>query len=132
MKSTRTARKPLSLSCCVRGSVSARIECIRHGVPGVAEAESLAPLCAAAEQGVLTGILLLQEAWQPPLKETELFLRELRRVTGERIPLTILLVGKPAAETVLTPVDPEPMRIWGQKLDALGDPCLEVLPLVQP
>ncbi len=111
---------------------SARIECIRHGVPGVAEAESLAPICAAAEQGVLTGILLLQEAWQPPLKETELFLRELRRVTGERIPLTILLVGKPAAETVLTPVDPEPMRIWVQKLDALSDPCLEVLPLVQP
>ena len=110
----------------------ARFECLRYGVPGTGEAESLAPLGTAAEQGRLAGILLLQEAWQPPLKETELFLRELRQVTGERTPLTIFLVGKPSAETVLTPVDPEQMRIWGQKLDALGDPCLEVLPLVQP
>ena len=132
MKSTRTARKPLSLSCCVRGSVLPASNASGTVFPVGRGGRVLAPICAAAEQGVLTGILLLQEAWQPPLKETELFLRELRRVTGERIPLTILLVGKPAAETVLTPVDPEPMRIWVQKLDALGDPCLEVLPLVQP
>ena len=114
------------------GLEPARIECVRHGVPGMAEAESLAPLGAAADQGVLAGVLLLQEAWQPPLKETELFLRALRRLTGDGTPLTILLIGRPTAETVLTSVDPEPLRIWSQKMRALGDPWLEVHSLVQP
>lgn len=110
----------------------AYIECIRYGVPGVEEAESLTPLGTAAVQGHLTGVVLLQEAWQPPLKETELFLRELRRLTGETMPLTILLIGRPIAETILTPVEPEQLRIWRLKMQALGDPCLEVQPLVRP
>jgi len=109
----------------------AHIECLRYGVPGVAEAESLAPLGAAAVQGRLTGVMLLQEAWQPPLKETESFLRELRRLTGETMPLTILLIGKPIAVTILTPVEPEQLRIWRLKMQAIGDPCLEVQPLVR-
>jgi hypothetical protein len=76
--------------------------------------------------------MLLQEAWQPPLKETESFLRELRRLTGETMPLTILLIGKPIAVTILTPVEPEQLRIWRLKMQAIGDPCLEVQPLVRP
>jgi hypothetical protein len=114
------------------GLESARIECIRHGLPGIPEDESLAPLGAAADQGELAGVLLLQEAWQPPLKETELFLRQLRRLIGDETPLTILLIGRPTAETVLTPVDPEPLMIWSQKMRVLGDPWLEVHSLVQP
>jgi hypothetical protein len=110
----------------------ARFECLRYGVPGTGEMENLAPLGTAAEQGRLAGILLLQEAWQPPLKETELFLRELRQLAGERTPLTIFLIGKPSAQTVLTPVAPEQLQIWRQKMQALGDPWLEVQPLVQP
>ena len=110
----------------------ARFECLRYGVPGTGEGENLAPLGTAADQGRLAGILLLQEAWQPPLKETELFLRELRQLAGERTPLTIFLIGKPSAQTVLTPVDPEQLQIWRQKMQALGDPWLEVQPLVQP
>jgi hypothetical protein len=110
----------------------ARFACLRYGVPGMDEMESLAPLRTAVEQGGLAGIVLLQEAWQPPLKETELFLRGLRRLAGERTPLTIFLIGKPSAQTMLTPVDPEQLRIWRQKMTAQGDPWLEVHPLVQP
>jgi hypothetical protein len=53
-------------------------------------------------------------------------------LTGERTPLSILLIGKPSAQTVLTPVDPEQLQIWRQKMQALSDPWLEVQPLVQP
>jgi hypothetical protein len=111
---------------------SARIAWIRHGIPGVTEAESLAPVGAAVAEGALAGVLLLHEAWQPPLKETELFLRHLRRLIGERTPLIILLIGRPTGQTVLTPVDPEPLHVWTQKMQALGDPWLKVRPLVQP
>jgi hypothetical protein len=113
------------------GLEPARFAYIRHGVPGMAEAESLAPLRAAAAQGMLAGILLLQEAWQPPLKETERALRGLRRLAGEGIPLTILLIGRPTGHAVLTSVDPEHLRIWRQKMQALSDSCLQVEPLVQ-
>jgi hypothetical protein len=109
-----------------------RIEWIRHGQPGVPLTESLLPLRGAVEQGQLGSVLLLQEAWQPPLRESEQLLRELRRIAGAHTPLTILLIGKPTPQTMLTPVDPEQLRIWRQKMRALGDPSLDVQPLVQP
>lgn len=109
-----------------------QVEWVRYGIPGASEEESLAPLAATAAQGQLAGVLLLQEAWQPPLKETERFLTELRRLAGERVPLTILLVGRPVPQNVLTPADPESLRIWRRKMQALGDPLLEVRSLVQP
>jgi len=107
-------------------------EWIRQGEPGLAEAETLAPLGVAAAGGAVAGVLLLHEAWQPPLKETEGVLRELRRTVGERIPLTILLIGRPTGHTVLTPVDPEALLVWTRKMQALGDPWLTVRPLVRP
>lgn len=109
-----------------------RVECVRHGQPGAPLAEALLPLRTAVEQGGLGSVLLLQEAWQPPLKETELLLRALRDIAGEHTPLTVVLIGKPTPQTILTPVDPEQLRVWRQKMRAVGDPCLEVQPLVQP
>ena len=108
------------------------VERVRYGLPGVAEIESLAPVAAATAAGTLAGVLVLHEAWQPPLKETERFLGELRRLIGERTPITILLIGRPTATTVLTPVAPEALLVWTRKMQALGDPWLDVRPLVQP
>ncbi|MBV5317814.1 MAG: DUF2868 domain-containing protein, partial [Desulfobulbaceae bacterium] len=104
------------------------IEWLRFGQPGVTAEVALAPLTGAPD---LAGVLLLQEAWQPPLRETESFLRQLRQVVGATVPLTIALIGKPTATTVFTPVSPVHLRIWSQKMQALGDPCLNVRPLVQ-
>ncbi len=75
-------------------------------------------------------VLLLQEAWQPPLKETEIFLRGLRGLLDLRAGITIVLIGRPGPATILTPADPEQARIWQQKVQALGDPFLSVLPLI--
>jgi hypothetical protein len=108
------------------------IKCIRYGTPGTSEAESLGPLMGATGTTALSGVLLLQEAWQPPLQETGSFLQSIRRVVGETVPLTILLLGKPSLQTIFTPVSPEHLGIWEQKMRAISDPCLDIFPLVQP
>ncbi|MGE4559795.1 MAG: DUF2868 domain-containing protein [Desulfobulbus sp.] len=82
--------------------------------------------------GELRELLLLLEAWQPPLKETETFLRGLRATVGREMPITIVLVGKPTARTMLTPVDPDQLRIWEMKMQTLGDVNLAVQPLITP
>ncbi|MCL2459423.1 MAG: DUF2868 domain-containing protein, partial [Desulfobulbus sp.] len=105
-------------------------DALRYGVPGKDDAEILASLAKAAKPPA--GALMLHEAWQPPLKETEILVHGLRRLLGEQAPIVILLIGRPAAATVLTPVDPEQLRVWRQKMQALGDPRLSVRPLVSP
>ncbi|MDD2463961.1 MAG: DUF2868 domain-containing protein [Desulfobulbus sp.] len=80
----------------------------------------------------LPELYLLFEAWQPPLKETETFLRGLRATVGRERPIIILLIGKPTSWTMLTPVDPDQLRIWQMKMQALGDGNLAVQPLIMP
>lgn len=109
---------------------SDRIESLCYGMDGAPLTESLAPLTGGADNSAPFGVLLLQEAWQPPLRETESFLRDLRQRVGETVPLTILLIGKPSAATIFTPVDPGQLQVWRQKMRTIGDPCLDVLPLV--
>lgn len=113
----------------------ARIDPVRFGALDLIagrETEFPASLSAVLAQGQPAGVLLLQEAWQPPLKETELFVRGLRRMVAPQTPLIILLIGKPAAASILTPVDPGQWLIWRQKMAALGDPAVAVHPLVTP
>lgn len=75
-------------------------------------------------------LLVLQEAWQPPIRQSLDFLANLRRNLGTSIPISVGLLGKPASDTLLTPATPEQRRIWQQKLKGLGDPNLSVLSLV--
>lgn len=77
-------------------------------------------------------LLILAEAWQPPLRETEALLALLRQTLGATTPITIVLIGKPTATTMLTPPAPEQLYIWRQKMRALGDTMLAVQPLITP
>ncbi len=54
----------------------------------------------------------------------------LRQLADETTTLTLLLVGRPQGAEVLTPVDAEAERIWRLNIQALGDPRIEVRPLV--
>ena len=72
----------------------------------------------------LDGVFVLQEAWQPPIQETLLFLKGLRGRLGERGKIVVALIGKPAPDTIFTPVREEDWRIWRGKTGALGDPYL--------
>lgn len=75
------------------------------------------------------GIFLLQEAWQPPLREFDHLLRRLRAAVG-CVPITLLLVGRPRA-TPFTPPEQGQFRVWQSRLAALADPQLTVQPLVR-
>ncbi len=108
----------------------ARLRPHRFGVPGDPDAEGLAALAAVVDGPGLSAVLLLQEAWQPPLQETAALLDRLRRAAGETAPMFILLIGRPAGDTIFTPVVPEQLTVWRKKMEAVGDPGLEVLPLV--
>ncbi len=87
------------------------------------------------EQGVTrqhcTALLLLQEAWQPPINELLGFLRDLRHGSDNEMTIIVALIGKPVPATLFTPVSDTDLTIWRQKTAVLQDPCLQVVPLVE-
>ena len=107
------------------------IRALRYGMPGVADEVSLSPLVESVGKAQLDGILFLQEAWQPPLRETASLFQNLRQIAGNGIPILILLIGKPSAQTIFTAVNAEHLDIWKKKMHMDGDPNLDILPLVQ-
>jgi hypothetical protein len=76
-------------------------------------------------------LLILQEAWQPPIEEMLSFLRALRAHIGEETPMILALVGKPTVNSIFTPVSKTDLHIWQQKSASLLDPCLQITPLVE-
>ncbi|MGX9727300.1 MAG: DUF2868 domain-containing protein [Candidatus Electronema sp. VV] len=93
------------------------------------EAEELASLHEAMAAQACKDVLILHEAWQPPVQELLTWLAGLRRVLGPQPMITLALIGRPAAENLLTPPQPEQVRIWRQKTAALGDSGLHVIEL---
>lgn len=67
-------------------------------------------------------IVLVQEAWQPPIRQTLLFISELKEMAGPHNEIHILLIGKTSGETALTAPEKEHETIWNNKIKALGDP----------
>lgn len=87
----------------------------------------LKELAAKAEIG---GLMILMEAWMPPLMDFLSFAKELRMALPERTVIRVLLLGKPNDATIFTPVaDATHTRVWRQKLESLGDPYLETTTL---
>lgn len=75
------------------------------------------------------GIFILQEAWQPPIRETIWFIRKIRSILGPGPSILIGLIGKPDTGTIFTPVKKGNWQIWKHRIDAMGDPYLQVWPL---
>ncbi len=76
--------------------------------------------------GDMTPVVMLQEAWQPPIAETMSYLRKLRELVGTEVPVHILLVGKPASENVFTHTGTSDWHIWKQAIQMLGDPFIDI------
>ncbi len=76
-------------------------------------------------------LLILQEAWQPPIQEMLRLLQELRETCDQETHIIVALVGKPRPETLFTPVSDSDLHIWQQKTANLADPCLQVSSLVE-
>lgn len=78
----------------------------------------------------MDSLLLLQEAWQPPIEEFFFFVQQVRELLEVKVLFSIVLIGKPSAETILTKVGEQDYSIWQQKVVSLGDPYLQCVRLV--
>ncbi len=95
------------------------------------EEEELAVLKTAMQEHGCADVLLLHEAWQPPIEELFSWLGLLRRTVGPQPIIILALIGKPTVETMLTPVRQQHMLIWKQKIAAINDPGLQLIELVK-
>jgi hypothetical protein len=84
-----------------------------------------------AKVNKLAGVTLLQEAWQPPIEEIVSLLRDIRQAVGTETEILIGLIGKPAADEVLTPAEKEALAIWAMKITSLADPAITVTSLIR-
>lgn len=92
-------------------------------------ADKLADKNKIAESGHVN-VLILQEAWQPPIKEFLLFLREIRNAIGNKSIIGVMMIGRPKPHTIFTPVNEENFKIWLRKIGSLADPYLSAERLV--
>lgn len=104
---------------------------IRHGAIDETAADFLARASDTLKNQKLAGIVVIQEAWQPPIRELTTLLQQLRRIIGGSSPLLLALTGKPTAAVTLTPVHPPDLSLWLKTTKALGDPHLDVFSLVR-
>lgn len=75
------------------------------------------------------GIFIVMEGWMVPLMDFLTYLSEIRELSAENTTITVALVGRPSS-TIFTSVEENEMHIWKQKIEALGDPYLHLISLV--
>ena len=71
-------------------------------------------------------IVILTEAWQPPIRETMDWLKHLITTLPEQTGLIVALVGKPDGRAVFTAPADMDRRVWEQAVAALGSPFVRV------
>lgn len=74
----------------------------------------------------IRGVIILQEAWQPPINECLNFIKQIRKSIGCKTSLIVKLIGKPNLDTIFTQVNKQDADIWKFKLISLNDPWLRV------
>ena len=84
------------------------------------------------DQDESTGVLQVQEVWQPPLEETLRSLQELRAEKGPSAQLLILAVGFPGTDGLPLPPSENDVSVWKQKLAELKDPALGLISWESP
>jgi len=113
----------LELSDRIRQSFGyALLKRIKIGIDTEADSASIKALTGIIGETGAPAVLLLQEAWQPPIKETRIFIQEVRSLLGQQSQVIIALIGKPNADTIFTKVEDENWKIWKQEITGMGDP----------
>ena len=72
------------------------------------------------------GVVVMLEAWQPPIVETIEFIKALRESLGGKARIAVLLIGKPSGQTIFTQVDRSDKEVWTRSLQKLADPYLRL------
>ncbi len=78
----------------------------------------------AAASGIR--LVIIQEAWQPPIQEILSWFASIRRNAGIKSGLVIGLIGKPGVSTIFTPPADTDRMIWEHAIAKLGDPYIRV------
>jgi hypothetical protein len=89
-------------------------------------AESIREVSGAVSANPDAALLFLQEAWQPPIRETLLLLRLIRKTIGSKPVIRIGLIGKPLSNTIFTRPAKNDVAVWKQVVTSMGDPALSV------
>ena len=71
-------------------------------------------------------ILLLQEAWQPPIRESLFYLKDLRKAAGKSTRITVGLIGRPRENLFFTRIKEDDFIAWERKIKTLQDPFLDL------
>jgi hypothetical protein len=74
-------------------------------------------------------VVIVQEAWQPPIREILDFVTTLSTLFRHPATITIALIGKPAPETILTSPDDMNAQVWLDQIARLANPAIEVIKL---
>ncbi|MDO9263774.1 MAG: DUF2868 domain-containing protein, partial [Desulfosalsimonadaceae bacterium] len=90
----------------------------------MAELEKI--LADSGESAPSTRLIFIQEAWQPPIRETMTWLRSLRETAGKNTGIIVGLVGKPVHGLTFTSPDDTDRVIWEQAVNRLADPFIRV------
>lgn len=69
-------------------------------------------------------IVIIQEAWQPPIRETLSWIRSIRGAAGKSAGMIIALVGKPAANTFFTHPSETDGNTWEKTIHRMDDPYI--------
>ena len=103
---------------------------LRFGVDEEGDKRVLHELANMKREDAAANLLILQEGWQPPIRENLLFIQDLRKASGSTSMIWVGLIGRPKQGAVFTRVKEEEWDVWDQKLKALGDPYLGLERLV--
>jgi hypothetical protein len=90
-------------------------------VRGDDDPEELRRLARLAEND--QPILVVAESFEPPSKNVQRLLKTIRQRAGAQVPLVVGLYGDPSNGASPRPDD---VRIWRQRIAALGDPWIRV------
>jgi hypothetical protein len=73
-----------------------------------------------------TRLVILQEAWQPPIRETISWIQNLRNTVGKKTGIIVALIGKPSLEIKFTAPRNSDLLIWEHAIHAMGDPYIRI------
>jgi hypothetical protein len=92
-----------------------------------ADAEKLAAAFSAPDRAKSEHrIVILAEAWQPPIRETMAWLEKLSAVVPENTGLIVALIGKPDGREVFTAPGDTDWQVWEEAVTAMGNPFIRV------
>lgn len=71
-------------------------------------------------------VMILQESWQPPIRESLFLLKDLRRAIGNSSKIILGLIGRPREDIFFTRIKADDYKAWENKIKTLEDPYLEL------